>query len=285
MNSALSSRAFAKPSAKLSSEGQHLVHDLRDVMEKAKILLLTKNEGNLLQDFIWQCQNLDGGNAGKPAVPIGTDTAKQHASQALDGLRTLGTLIISNGQFRKLCTFKFRILELDPGIANAHIVNDALVLFRDIAGDAAQKAANKVRPDQSQLENLDEPAEDNTWEDTPDVSGSVGKIKNQAKSTFNKAKSAGQDVKNDAQSNAQQQGGDNADSAMGGAKAGLSTLKDKVAGSVDDDTKEKTKQKATETKDRAKDYLNEKMPQERRDQTIWRLKKMIVEIQGHQDCT
>lgn len=105
MNSALSSRAFAKPSTKLSSEGQHLVHDLRDVIEKAKILLLTKNEGNLLQDFIWQCQNIDGGNAGKPALPIGTDTAKQHGSQALDGLRTLGTLIISNGQFRKLCEF------------------------------------------------------------------------------------------------------------------------------------------------------------------------------------
>lgn len=26
------------------------------------------------------------------------------------------------------------------------------------------------------------------------------------------------------------------------------------------------------------------MPKERRDQTIWRLKRMIVEIQGHNDC-
>lgn len=163
-------------------------------------------------------------------------------------------------------------------------MNDSLVLFRDIAGDAAQKAANKVRPDQEQLDHLDEPADDNTWQDTPDVSGSVGKFRDQAKSTFNKAKSAGQDAKNDAQSNAQQQGGNNADSAVGGAKAGLSNLKDKMAGSVDDDTKEKTKQKVSETRDRTKDYLNEKMPQERRDQTIWRLKKMIVEIQGHQDC-
>jgi hypothetical protein len=30
--------------------------------------------------------------------------------------------------------------------------------------------------------------------------------------------------------------------------------------------------------------LKDKMPQERREQTIWRLKKMVVEIQGHQDC-
>jgi hypothetical protein len=26
------------------------------------------------------------------------------------------------------------------------------------------------------------------------------------------------------------------------------------------------------------------MPQERRDRTIWRLRKMVVEIQGHPDC-
>jgi hypothetical protein len=78
---------------------------LRDVVEKAKILLLTKNEGNLLQDFIWQTQQISGGDATKPGVPIDKETAKQHGNEALEGLRTLGTLIISNGQFRKLCMF------------------------------------------------------------------------------------------------------------------------------------------------------------------------------------
>jgi len=79
-----------------------LVADVRDVVEKAKMLMLTKNEGNLLQDFIWQCQGISGGNAGTPNAPVDKDTAKQHGNEALDGLRTLGTLIISNGQFRKL---------------------------------------------------------------------------------------------------------------------------------------------------------------------------------------
>ena len=78
---------------------------MRDVIEKAKILLLTKNEGNLLQDFIWQTQQISGGDATKPGAPIDKETAKQHANEALEGLRTLGTLIISNGQFRKLCMF------------------------------------------------------------------------------------------------------------------------------------------------------------------------------------
>ena len=103
LNSALASRALASPSAKLSAEGRELIKDVRDVIEQAKILLLTKNQGNVLQDFIWQTQQIGGGNAALPNSPVDKGTAKQHGNQALDGLRTLGTLIVSNGQFRKLC--------------------------------------------------------------------------------------------------------------------------------------------------------------------------------------
>jgi len=97
---------MASPSKQLSTEGQALVADFRDVVQQAQLLLLSKNEGNLLQDFIWQSQHVDGGSAGKPGAPLGKDQAKQHGSEALDGLRTLGTLLISNGQFRKLCTWQ-----------------------------------------------------------------------------------------------------------------------------------------------------------------------------------
>lgn len=103
MNSALASKALANPSNKLSAEGRELVADLRDVIEKAKVLLLTKNHGDLIQEFIWEAQHIDGNNASTPNAPIDKATAQQHGNQALDGLRTLGTLILSNGQFRKLC--------------------------------------------------------------------------------------------------------------------------------------------------------------------------------------
>ena len=105
MNSALASRPFARPSAKLSPEGQRLVADLRDVIKEAKYLILTKNEGNLLQDFIWQTEHISGGNARLPGAPLDKGSAQQHGNQALEGLRTLGTLMISNGQFRKLCKY------------------------------------------------------------------------------------------------------------------------------------------------------------------------------------
>jgi len=109
LNSVIESQALTHPSERLSPEGRKLVEDLRTVIEQAKFLFLTKNDGNLLQDFIWQTEQITGGNAKAPGAPVDKDTAKQHGQQALDGLRTLGTLIITNGQFRKLCRCASRI--------------------------------------------------------------------------------------------------------------------------------------------------------------------------------
>lgn len=102
MNSFLASPALSKPSDKLSTEGKALVTDVRSVVEQAKRLILSKNEGNLLQDFIWQTQRFDPKAVSTPGAPLDKDTAKQHGDKALQGLRTLGTLLITNGQFRKL---------------------------------------------------------------------------------------------------------------------------------------------------------------------------------------
>lgn len=102
LNSFLASRALSKPSGKLSAEGKALLNDVRNVVSQSKNLFLSKNEGNLLQDFIWQTQNFDPNAVNTPGAPVDKNTAKQHGDKALEGLRTLGTLIISNGQFRKL---------------------------------------------------------------------------------------------------------------------------------------------------------------------------------------
>lgn len=102
LNSFLESKALSSPSQKLSSDGQGLVADVKEVVREAKNLLLSKNDGNLLQDFIWQTQQFDAKSVSVPNAPVDKETAQQHGNQALEGLRTLGTLIITNGQFRKL---------------------------------------------------------------------------------------------------------------------------------------------------------------------------------------
>ena len=66
------------------------------------MLLLTKNHDQILQEFIWHTEQLSmagqaPGTAGNAGLPVTKDTAQQDRQQALEGLRTLGTLIISNG--------------------------------------------------------------------------------------------------------------------------------------------------------------------------------------------
>lgn len=102
LNSALQSKALASPSKDLSEEGQKLVGDLREVIDQARKLILTKNDGHLLQEFIWEAQRLGTVEAKGPDAPVDKETAKQDGSNAVKGLKTLGTLLVTNGEFRKI---------------------------------------------------------------------------------------------------------------------------------------------------------------------------------------
>ena len=159
-------------------------------------------------------------------------------------------------------------------------MSDSTILLRDIAGDAAQNAANRVNPSQEQLSQIDHPAEDNTWHDVPNLSRDA--LKNQAKNAYsaNKPFSRG-DVKN-AGDNATNAGmnDDGTTDPNAGVTTGASQLRDQAMANVPEETQNKAKQ----FRESSKSYLNQKLPKERRDQSIYRLKKMIVEVQGHQDC-
>lgn len=175
-------------------------------------------------------------------------------------------------------------------------MSDATVLLRDIAGDAAQKAATKVNPSDEQLSQIDRPADDNTWHDVPDFSRDNLKQQFNDKTPFGKKEA--KEVVGDATQAAhpsgsrdpadaadlaardQQQGTSSGVDAKQGARAGFQNAKDKLSANTDEDTKNQGR----EYRDRSKNYMKDKLPQERRDQSIWRLKKMLVEIQGHQDC-
>lgn len=79
-----------------------IVQDVRDVITHAKNLVLVKNDGELLQEFIWDAEHFQKPAVGTPEKPIGKDGAKQHGQQVAEGLKTLGTLLVTNGEFRKL---------------------------------------------------------------------------------------------------------------------------------------------------------------------------------------
>lgn len=72
------------------------------MIKNAQHLLLSKNNGELLQDFIWQTENIGKNGIAVPGSGVDKETAQQHGNEALEGIKTLGSLIITNGQFRKL---------------------------------------------------------------------------------------------------------------------------------------------------------------------------------------
>jgi hypothetical protein len=271
------------PSKQLSSEGCELVKDLRDVIDSAKWLWLKKNYNEELQYFLYHTiQTSTSPDSTNINAPVDKDTAKQHGVDALNGLRTLGRLIITNGQFRKL-------------------LSDVGVLARDMAADAGAKATGKLRPDEDRLKQIDEAAPDHQWHETPP---SLGELKDQYKSKAQDAKSQAQDhadgVQRDAargatgQSDPKEAGRRAADEHANqtsrsdvdqnaGAKQGAQSAKDRISNAIPDEHKDKAREVKEDTKNQTKDYLNDKIPQERRDQTIHRLKKMVVEIQQHED--
>lgn len=114
MNSFLASKALGTPPQNLSEDGKILVADTREVVRLAKNLLLSKNEGNLIQDFIWQTTQFDPKSVQGPNAPVNKDQAKRDSDEALEGLRTLGTLLITNGQFRKLRMLALQSSSLKP---------------------------------------------------------------------------------------------------------------------------------------------------------------------------
>ena len=179
-------------------------------------------------------------------------------------------------------------------------VSDASVLLRDIAGDAAQKTATKINPSEDRLNQIDEPAADNTWHDVPDLSSA--NLKAQARDQYNKQKPFSrndlQNAAGDATQTAHPGGSrDPADAAMLEAdsrnqgtgsgmdpRAGANDAMGNLRGTASQNVPDETKDQARDTKNRTADYMKSKVPRERREQTIFRLKKMIVEIQSHSDC-
>lgn len=168
-------------------------------------------------------------------------------------------------------------------------MSDATILLRDMAGDAATNAAARVKPSHEDLDQIDRPAQDNTWHDTPQFNKAAlkdmaqGVYKGNPKEDAKAAATQGTSTAHPSGSSNPQDlaGAPSGLDAQAGAYSAANTLQQKVDENVDDETKEKARAKKEEYRARAKEYLRKKMPQERRDQTIWRLKVGSTALQKY----
>ena len=101
--------------SKLSSEGRTLVNDVRAIIRTAHKMVMNKNADELAQNFIWhvrrcscvaaltsQTRKADASRAGGLAAPVSKGEAQEHADQGLEHLRTLGRLLFTNSEARKI---------------------------------------------------------------------------------------------------------------------------------------------------------------------------------------
>jgi hypothetical protein len=148
-------------------------------------------------------------------------------------------------------------------------VSDASLLFRDMAGDAATNAAAKVKPSDDKLNQIDQPADDNTWHDAPNLS--KDNVRAQLQSVYKSAPT--EDAKDAAATTAE--GARQPDGSLdprAGAQTATGVVSEKIKANTSDEDREAAKQTAADYRRRVREYLNKKVPQERRDQTVWRLK-------------
>lgn len=166
------------------------------------------------------------------------------------------------------------------------LLNDAVILLRDIAGDAATKSASHIGPSEEQLRQMDNPAPDHQWHNAPSLSRE--NFKNQVCDQFSQNKPVPRGEAREAVGSATQAARSASDQRSGtasgidassGVHAGAAELRQRA----DEDVPEEHKQRAREYRERASNYVQNKIPQERREHVIFRLKKMVVEIQSHKD--
>ncbi|KAI0777372.1 hypothetical protein BD413DRAFT_467001 [Trametes elegans] len=293
----------------LSPDGRRLIQDSRDIIETAREIVLQKNADELFQNFIWHTRDVDIDQAKKDpneVLPVDKEKAKNDGREAVKHLRTLLSLVLTNAEVRKLLT-------------------DFSVIGRDILARTASKVAEKARPDQERLRQVDESAPRDQFvseggrlvgpDETPVLEARIpgtdttvtqhphdelghgatvkqgnGEVKSGAEAiseaqqrkdeAIEKTKRQKEDLNNTV-------GGDPVPDDRADAEAKKSGLMGKLRGMRDnltDRVPQEHKERANEQYDRVKRVLSEEyFPEERRDQFIYRGKKVIVECQKHKD--
>ncbi|KAF9444701.1 hypothetical protein P691DRAFT_763168 [Macrolepiota fuliginosa MF-IS2] len=303
----------------LSPEGRRLVHDTRDIIDTARLIIQEKNADELFQNFIWHTRDIDRETIKQPtrlqtngdATQTADDTeqsqhptAKADSEQAITNLRTLLHIVLTNSEARKL-------------------LSDFSVIGRDLLSKSAVKASELIAPHPEALQRTHEPAPADEFissggrhvgpEETPVLEANVpgtettfqsrpgeeprvrmgGGEGAETERLFSDAREEVQDRVvgrgEDVRTNARQHAEDvtMAEAPAEETQKKKSKLMDKMKGithGITDRIPPQHKGTAQEHYERGRHFLTEEyFPEERRDQFIFRGKKVIIECQKHDD--
>ncbi|KDQ55295.1 hypothetical protein JAAARDRAFT_159347 [Jaapia argillacea MUCL 33604] len=301
----------------LSPDGKKLIQDTRDIIETARLMVQEKNADELFQNFVWHTQGIDGSKAKKDpneVLPVDREKATNDGQEAVKHLRTLLSLILTNSEVRKLLS-DFSVIGRDLLAKGASKAAEALAPDEEALRNVDQTApdnqfiteggrvadANETpilearipdpRPGRDGMTVQQHPKEDigagtrvnaNGQEMRGDEAYSQGRDRAMA------ARDAGQDQLNRGVDQARENANrDNLPDNQEEAHAQKSGFMNKMKGMRDDmlnRVPQEHKDRANDHYERGRKFLTEEyFPEERRDQFIYRGKKVIIECQKHND--
>ncbi|KAI0768823.1 hypothetical protein BD413DRAFT_561805 [Trametes elegans] len=300
-------------SDKLSPDGQKLVQDTHDIIETLRRLVAEKNADEILQNFFWHTRDVDTDRAKKDpneVLPVDRSKVKSDGQVAVQHLRTLLSLVFTNAEVRKLFS-DFGVIGRDLLARGAEKVAEKarpdeqeLRKIDDTAPSHkfVSEGGREVGPNETPVPEVSVPGTDIRVAHHPraDDPAAGTAIKNGDKvergdEALNEAQARTEEAKARARTEAERQKEDVKQRAAadeppqdeGDVQTRKQRLqekwgdvKDTLRGRVPDEHKDR----ANDQKERVKNFLSDEyFPEERRDQFIFRLKKVIYECQSHQD--
>jgi hypothetical protein len=297
---------------KLSPEGRKLVQDTRDIIDTARLIVQEKNADELFQYFVWHTRDIDH-EAIKPGdlnqhLPVDKTQAKSDSEQAVRHLRTLLHIVLTNSEARKLLS-DFSVIGRDLLSKTAAklaetIAPDQETLQRvDESAPSDQfitQGGQRTGPGATPVLEARLPGTDKTLKSHPhddqvhlrDEQGNerpYSDIRSEGQAKFDQFKEQGFQTKEVTKEQARQHAedirtSDEPDIEAKEKKRGLVGKMKDMTQNIVDKIPQEHKDSANDKYERSRRFLTEEyFPQERRDQFMYRGKKVILECQKHED--
>ncbi|KAG1723281.1 hypothetical protein EDB19DRAFT_1645363 [Suillus lakei] len=304
---------------KLSSDGRKLVQDAREIIETARVIVNDKNTDELFQNFIWNTRDISLDSIKTDpdaAAPVDRAKIEEDRQTAVRHLRTILSLILTNSEVRKLLS-DFSVIGRDilakgaakvaeslrPGEEELAHVDEAAPQDEFVTKGGRRAGPSETPVLEAKVPGTDtvverHPRADDTTVTTGEGSQKSGKqivgegravvenAKDNAKDKASQAKDTAQEKAEQAhqQGNLEGVGPDTSSSDTEGKKRGFKERIRSYAGGLGDRVPQQHRDRASEHIERGRRFLAEEyFPEERRDQFIYRGKKVIIECQKHDD--
>ncbi|KAF9583502.1 hypothetical protein BGW38_009326 [Lunasporangiospora selenospora] len=262
---AQNSRSLEAREHMLSADGRSLFKDFRELMRTTRGIVYEKNEQELFQNFIYHCTQASE-SASKtlhtPDLDIGVSTrkAEREGKETLESLVSVAKLVTTNSEFRSILDELFHL---------------AKEVFSEGAQKVSQTAASVVNSTANSGGGYQNSAVSATQEGGQKIQEGIIRAAGAVQEVADQAQQDPMVAAQGARQNLGQQKDATIDSVRTQAHEMKSKLYKRSEGLMD-----QAHSQALHTKEDAIHYADSKMPAEKRQQLLERLKIVIGQIQG-----